>query len=142
MNLRKELSNSSKFLNQQSTVYHKSLYFANLSNFNWHYLPIYGIIPLPLNNTQSEKPTLKCTNCGSDLILMDSSTSQIGSNPSLVTKTIYHCSNGVCQEEAEQRDLKRQELKAERDLIQLNRKNKAALPAEPETVPATIPAAK
>lgn len=79
-------------------------------------------------NTDLASSTLKCNQCGADLIVKKTTTSKNERSFSSMTVTVYLCSNKECQEEIDKRTAKRLELKNEQDLARQRRlaKNKPA----------------
>ncbi len=69
-------------------------------------------------------PSLKCNQCGSDLILQETKTEKSERNFSSMTSTKYQCSNKECQDEIDKRTAKRIEIRREQELARQKRLEK------------------
>lgn len=74
-----------------------------------------------LNTSTQNRISLKCSNCGSELIFVEEVTVTIGNSLYPMTKTTYRCSNQVCQDETDRKVAKNLELKKEREQLKENR---------------------
>jgi len=59
--------------------------------------------------------TLKCDTCGADLVILEVVTMTMGNNLYPITKTIYKCTNNICQEEADLRNAKKAQVRKEQE---------------------------
>lgn len=87
-----------------------------------------------LNNKNIISTTLKCNQCGSELVLQETGVRQTGNSFSSTTVTKYRCSNQVCQDEIDKNTAKRIELKIEQDKAKQRRLANMTNKSKPQTV--------
>ncbi len=66
-------------------------------------------------STIQKSPVLKCSQCGSELILVSSKTQKIDTYSSLITTKVYKCSNQECQKDIDKKTSSRIKLQKQQN---------------------------
>lgn len=78
------------------------------------------------SNLNSSSLSLKCNQCGCDLVLQKTTTLKSERSFAPMTQNTYRCSNKTCQDEIDKRTSKRIELRNEQELARQKRLEKTA----------------
>lgn len=74
-----------------------------------------------MKNTHTNLTHLKCNDCGSDLVIVEETTMTLGNNLYPITKTIYRCTNKECQDDSDQKNAKRAEVRHDQEMARQKR---------------------